>query len=148
MSTGTKLVKGALQRIGAHSIAQPAAPETIEDTWEILNSMMQTWASWGIALNTTPMQVSGDDLHEPIDTTNAIKDNLAIMAASNFDNGVAVVSPQLKANARNGLNAVKTHYQTFAIPNKVPSSTLPKGVGNSKGTDRRVFFGTNEALSG
>jgi hypothetical protein len=87
-------------------------------------------------------------LGEPGDARNAIEDNLAVELAPNFDNGKVVVSPTLERNAKRGYLWLKTLFQVYTIPNKVPSSTLPKGAGNSQGTDRRVFFGENGSLSG
>lgn len=147
MTTGTVLIEDALRRIGAHSIASPAQPETIVDGMDILNSMLQLWMSWGIDIQTIPIEEPGEEVSEPIDAKNAIIDNLAIAMSPNFDNGTTVVSPQLKSNALMGFNMVKTLYTKFTIPNKVPSSTLPLGAGNAKGRLRFVFF-RGRAISG
>ncbi len=148
MSIGTDVIKGALRKIGAHSAVSPAEPETIVETMETLNTMLQMWRSQGIMSNLVPLQAPGEELGEPGDARNAIEDNLAIAAAPNFDNGKVVVSATLERNATNGYEWLKTLYQVYTIPSKVPSSQLPTGAGNSKGTDRRVFFGENGALGG
>jgi hypothetical protein len=142
MSTGTALIKDSLRRIGAFSIAQQPEPGEIVDGMDVLNSMIQLWRSWGIMQDLVPLEVPGDNLNEPIDAKNAIIDNLALMLAPNYDNGVAqgVVSAQLKANARLGLHQVKVLYQDCPIPEKVPSTTLPKGAGNQKGNFRQDTF--------
>jgi len=147
MTIGTVLIEDALRRIGAHSIASPAEPETIVDGMDILNSMLQNWMSWGLNIQTIPIAEPGEEVSEPIDAKNAIIDNLAVLMSPNFDNGISVVSEQLRTNARMGFNQVKTLYTKFTIPNKVPSSTLPLGAGNSKGRLRFVFF-RGRALSG
>lgn len=144
MSSGTFIVKSALQKIGAHSIVAPADSESIEKGLAALNSMMQLWVSWGIDLSTIPLKSAGDDLNEPPDTTNAIINNLAIEAAPYFDNGESIVSDDLRLSARNGFSMVKSLYQTFTIPKKRPSSTLPMGAGNSQGIWRRRYWGNRD----
>lgn len=140
MSTGTAIIKRALQQIGAHSILAPASPQSITLGMEKLNSMLEMWLSKGIAIGFTPMNVPGSQLNEPADTRQGIIDNLAIKLAPDFDNGKVVVSQDLRTNARVGFNDIKNLYQKFTIPKKVVSSTLPVGAGNSRGNNRRTFF--------
>lgn len=148
MSIGTDVIKGALKKIGAHSAVSPAEPETIVEAMETLNTMLQMWRSQGIMQDLMPLKVPGDELGEPGDARNAIEDNLAIAAAPNFENGQAIVTPTLVRNANQGYEWLKSLYQVYTIPSKVPSSNLPKGAGNSKGTQRQVFFGKGGALDG
>lgn len=147
MSTGTVLIQEAFRRIGVHSIASPAPAESQLLAMDTLNTMLQLWMSWGIDLQTIPLSVIGGEVAEPIDAKNAIIDNLAVMVSPNFDNGETIVSDQLRSNANLGFNMVKTLYTKFTIPNKVPSSTLPTGAGNSKGRLRFTYF-RGRALSG
>lgn len=133
MSTGTSIIQDALRKIGAFSPLQPADPDTIVGAMETLNAMMQLWRSQGIMQNAVPLEVPADDMYEPFDARNAIVDNLALYLAPNFDNGKVVVSQDLRRNARLGFADIETLYGKYTIPNKVPSSTLPKGAGNSKG---------------
>lgn len=148
MSIGTNVIKGALRKIGAHSAVSPAEPDTIVEGMETLNSMLQLWRSQGIFQDIIPLEEPGDELGEPGDARNAIEDNLAIALAPNFDNGKVVVSPTLERNARVGYQWLESLYGVYTIPKKVPSSTLPKGAGNSKGTRRKVFFGEGGILNG
>lgn len=148
MSTGTDVIKGALRKIGAHSQVSPAEPDTIVEAMQTLNSMLQMWRSQGIMSDMLPLKAPGDELGEPGDSRNAIEDNLALALAPNFENGKVVVTQTLKDNAKLGFQNVCALYEVFTIPSKEPSSLLPKGAGNSRGTDRRVFFGENGALDG
>ena len=148
MSSGTFIITSALKRIGAASIVQPAAPETITEGRDILKSMLQLWQSWGIELGVAPLDAPGDELGEPLDSRNAIIDNLALMLAPDFDNGRGNVSAQLKANARNGLAQVKQIYRTLVVPPRQVSSTTPRGQGNAGGISERIFFKDGEPLSG
>ncbi len=147
MSTGTEIIQDSLKKIGVHSIVQPATPEDIIESMDILNSMLQLWISWGIDIQTVPLSEPADDLSEPLDAKNAIIDNLALAVAPNFDNGEIIVSPTLLSNANNGFEQIKTLYQKFTIPKKRPSSTLPRGVGNQKGNWTEIFFREPRLLS-
>jgi len=148
MTIGTKVLKGALRKIGAHSTVSPAEPDTLVEAMDTLNTMLQMWRSQGIIMGALPLKTPGGQLGEPADARNAIEDNLAIALAPNFDNGKVVVSDDLRRNARDGYSWVKSLYQVITIPDKVPSSTLPRGAGNSRGTQRRVFFGESGKLDG
>ena len=148
MSSGTFIIRSALKRIGAASLIQPPAPETITEGRNVLNSMLQLWLSWGIDIGTVPLDAAGDELSEPLCTRNAIIDNLAIMLAPDFDNGDNIVSVDLKNNARSGFQLVKQLYRRVEIPSKRMSSTTPRGQGNISGLNSRIFFREGEKLSG
>jgi len=143
MSTGTAIIQDAMSRIGAHSLVDPATTEGIIDGLSVLNSMLQLWQSQGIKFQFVPITIPGQDLFEPIDTRNAIVNNLALNMSPLFEDGTDIVSPRLKANADDDYEWIKTLYQVFTIPNKVASSLLPRGAGNSKGIFRKVFNGIN-----
>jgi len=149
MSIGTDVIKGALRKIGAHSIVSPAEPGTIIETMETLNSMILEWISQDIELGITPLEAPSDDLDEPPGTRNIIEDNLAIAAAPNFDNGsTTVVSAALQRNARLGFGRLEVAYQAVSVPKKKVSGTLPRGAGNSRGNWEDTFFGKSRDLDG
>lgn len=149
MSSGTSIIKAALKRIGANSIVQPAAPETITEGRDILNSMLQLWLSENIDLGIVPLDAPGEELGEPLDARNAIIDNLALRLSPDFDNGGPIVSNQLLSNARREFALIKNLYQTIEIPVKIVSSTLPVGQGNRTGFGRqRVFKGVGGTVNG
>lgn len=148
MSTGTAIIERALQAIGAHSIISPASPSSIVLGKEKLNSMLEMWLSQGIDIGFTPLDVPGDELNEPNDTTNGIIDNLSLRLAPAFDNGKQIVSPDLRRDAKVGYANIKNLYQKLTVPQKVVSSTLPKGAGNRRWGNRRVFFPKGGTLDG
>ena len=150
MSSGTSIIEDALKRIKVVSVAVPSSPEQITDGLAILNSLIQTWYSKGIKMGAVPIETAGSDLNEPIDARSAIVDNLALMMAPLYDGGTgkAIVSEDLKRNARLGFADLKTQYQDFSIPQKVASSTLPKGAGNYRGFRTRVFNPKGGELGG
>ncbi len=148
MTTGTDIIQRALQAIGAHSIVSPADPDSIVLGFEELNSMLEMWLSIGITIGFTPLKVPGDELNEPPDTRNGIISNLALQLAPAFDNGKIIVSQHLQRNARLGYFNIKNLYQTITIPDKVVSSTLPVGAGNSRFARNRIFFKKGAVLNG
>jgi hypothetical protein len=148
MSTGTTIIQSALKEIGAHSIAAPSDPESIEIGMKSLNSMLQLWLSQDIDLGVVPLSAPGDELGEPADSTQVIIDCLAIILGPNFDNGGPVVSGELKNSSRRGYNRLKGLYQKLTIPNKAVSSTLPRGAGNRRYLDAPVFSAKGATVDG
>lgn len=145
MSTGTSLIEDALKEIQVISVAVPSSPEQITHGLDKLNSMIQIWLSWGIKMQTVPITEPGEDLNEPEDARNAIVTNLALSLAAVYR---AEVVGSLRNDARLSLEMVKSLYQEVSIPDKVVSSTLPLGAGNSKGVDARVFFPKGGTVNG
>ena len=139
MSDGTTLIQSALKLIGAHSIYAPADAESIEVSLGTLNSMLQLWLSQGIEINISPLNAVGEEVGEPLDVRQAV------MLAPNF--GVANVPNQLKVNANLSYIAIKALYQVYTVPDKVVSSTLPRGAGNNRGRSSRVYSGTGATIA-
>lgn len=148
MSTGTAIIERALQGIGAHSIVAPASPASIVLGMEKLNSMLEMWLSQNINIGFTPLNVPGDELNEPNDTTNGIISSLSLLLAPFFDNGKQIVSAELKRNARVGYVNIKNLYQKISVPKKGVSSTLPVGAGNQRWGNSRTFFRKGGTLDG
>ena len=132
MSTGTFIVKQALQQIGASSSVSPPSADALATGLSKLNGMISLWSSKGIQTGATPLSVIGDELNEKSDCRDAIIDNLSLRLAPDFDNGNVIVSQDLRANARRGYGDIRSLYGTFTIPDKVVSSTLPRGQGNNQ----------------
>lgn len=128
MSTGTKLVQGALKRLGVHSPIRPANPESLEDGKDVLNSMYAGWQDKGIEIGAVPLNAIGDEFSEPLGLTATIMDNLAIMLQPLFPG--SQISPELRSNANKGYENMLLQYQAVTIPNPVVRETLPKGQGN------------------
>lgn len=148
MSTGTAIIDRALRMIDAQSSFQDAPPESFQIALEMLNSMLQTWLSNNIVLNVQPLEALGDELGEPNDTRNAIIYNLAIVIAPIFSSGDTVISPDLLRNSVISLANVSALYRVVLIPPKGVSSTLPRGAGNTRGVQRRVFAGRGAVVDG
>lgn len=140
MSTGTDIIKRALQKIGASSALSEPSTETMQTAFESLNSMISLWLSQNIQTGATLMNVHGDELNEKQDCRNAIINNLAVMLGPDFDNGKSVVSADLRALANQQFQMVKAIYQSLDVPKRVVSSTLPYGQGNKRYIREDAFF--------
>jgi hypothetical protein len=136
MSTGTTIVDDALMAGGISSSVVPADTEQQAVGFRRLMSMLNLWLSWGIQLNFTPIDAIGQDLDEPEDATNAIVDMLAIDLLKFFR---MPVPKELMASAKVNFFMIKSLYQEISVSDATPSSTLPRGQGNAKGIDARVF---------
>jgi len=136
MSTGTKLVQGALSRIGAHSPIRPAGPEAIDVGKDTLNSMYAGWQDDTIEFGAVPLQAVGDEFSEPMGLTNTVMDNLAILLQPLFPG--SQISADLRVNANKGYQDLLTKAQTITIPKQVVRDTLPIGQGNR--SRHKTFF--------
>lgn len=128
MSTGTKIVQSALQKIGAHTKLKPANPTSLENGKDRLNSFIADLYDENIDFGAVPLNAIGDELSEPMGITNAIEDNLAILLQP--DHPGSEISPRLNANAVVGMAKIKRRYKKTVIPKQVVRETLPKGQGN------------------
>lgn len=145
MSTGTALIKEALQQIGAFSFIEPAQPENIETGMNVLNSMLQIWLSMGADIGIFPLDAPGDELGEPLDTRQVIVDNLAIALQPHFEN--ASISQQLRANATIGFMRVRGLYRNIVTPDRTLSSTMIRGQGNRRSRAfRQVYVGKGATI--
>jgi len=128
MTVGTKIIEGALEEIGVHSVVSPANPESIQTVKDMLNGMIAEWEDDGILMGCVPLKEPGSELSEPLGTKNGIQFNLAIIAAPKFPG--AIVSNLLIKNANKTYNKIERRWKTITIPNAKARGTLPKGQGN------------------
>lgn len=143
MTTGTKIIQGALQRIGAHTSLKPANPTSLENGMDKLNSYIAWLQDNDIDIGAVPLDAIGAELSEPLGATNIIIDNLAILLQP--DHPGAEISEQLRISANKGANSLKNTYQTIEIPVPKARSTLPRGVGNFRRRGR-LFFTKGEEI--
>lgn len=146
MSSGTVIIKRALQKIGASSALSEPSAESIQTALEVLNSMISIWLSENIQTGATLLSKAGDELNEKQDCRNAIILNLAVSLGPDFDNGKSVVSQDLRLLAFTEKTRIASIYRTLDIPKKVVSSTLPKGQGNNRFRGRQTFFGEGDTI--
>ncbi len=140
MTVATLIIKRALQKIGAASSVSEPDPSSVQTAFDALTGMIEDWNAQSIITDAVVPTVPGDDLGEKADTTNAFISNLSILVSPDFDNGKQIVSPALMRQAASQFVMIKAKYQTFTIPNKVVSSTLPVGQGNRRWRWDSAFF--------
>ncbi len=143
MSTGTFIVKSALQKIGAHSKLKPANPDSLENGYLALNSYISALQDDDINMGAVPLNAIGNELSEPQGVTNYIIANLAIILQP--DHPGTQISTELRIFANKGANSIKNTYQEITIPKPVARNTLPRGVGNFRRRGR-IFFGKGETI--
>lgn len=144
MSTGTEVIRAALRKIGAYSIASPDDPESIILGRDTLNSMIQEWETVGIKLGCVPLNAPGDELSEPLDARNGIVENLALRMYPDFPMKADLAV--LSRHARVSMIFIKKFYQPITIPKPIPSSTMPMGAGNVRSTFEDTFAGTGQTI--
>ncbi len=147
MTDSTTIAQNALRQINAHSKASPAPPETIVITIDSCSAMIQEWLDDKVDIEAAPFNGPGQELDEPLSARQVIIDNLSIRVAPNFEAGKVVVSQTLMNNARSGLARVYRNYRISTIPDKVVSSTLPRGQGNIRFRTHRVFAGKGATIA-
>jgi len=128
MTTGTKIVESALQKIGAHSVLQPANPESLEQGKNTLNAMIAQWEDNGILMGCVPLKVIGSELSEPHSAKNGIIYNLAIALAPDFPG--SQVSNTLQTQANKTYNLIKRIWKEIDIPRAKARGTYPRGQGH------------------
>lgn len=149
MTIATKLIQASLQKIRAHSVANPASSEDLSDCMFELNAMLQEWESQGIAMGIVPVTSPSQEIGEPPDATLAIINNLAIQLAPDYPNGN--VTPELRENAKKTFDTLRSLRQKITIPRKGVSSTMPMGQGNKyagRFTRSNVFAGKDAKIDG
>lgn len=148
MASGTDLIKRAYRKIGADSRLKPATPEAIEDGRVELNSMVEEWLEHDIDIGFTPIKQASDETSIPVGAENAVVSNLAVRTSVFFDNGTVIVSPELSNQAANDFFRLADTYEKITIPLKVVSSTLPRGAGNTRGINPRIYKGKGSTVDG
>ncbi len=147
MSTGTKIVQGALQKIGVHTANKPANATALENGRIALNNMMSAWLDDDIILGVAPLESIGDELGEPWGVTHIIEANLAIWVQPDHES--STISSQLSINANEGRIFIEAKYQDFDIPEAVPRATMPLGQGNRRNAylnSGRIFVGKDKTI--
>jgi len=144
MSTGTKIIQSALSKIGAHSAAKPANPESIENVLNKLNSYISRLRDDKIDFGASALAASSSELSEPMGLTSVIEDNLAILLQP--DHPGTQISQQLKINANIGHNYMVRKYRTISIPKPIRRDTMPLGHGNGYINNFDRIFTSDEVV--
>lgn len=146
MTTGTKIVQGAMQKIGVHSPLQPASPEALSTGLDVLNAFRSELQDRSIDVGAVPISSIGHEFGEALGSRNAIECNLALALEPYFPG--AQVSPELRRQARLGMAHLKRKWRELDIPKPQVRESLPKGQGNQsdRGLFHQTFFDEGEEL--
>ena len=147
MSTGAKILKRALQNIGAHSELMPASPESIEVAKDTLNGMIARWEDNNIKMGCVPLEVEGSELSEPLGAMNGVIFNLALELHPQFPG--SQISPELRANAFKTYNEIVRRWKIVEIPKPIARGTLPLGQGNKSfgtGSFSQTYFEKDQEI--
>ena len=139
MALASEVIDRAASLIVVRAAEQPLTADEVNTFIELLNDMLTEWEAAGIALGFTKVHDRGDEMTVADSTLRAIKYNLAICAAPEFDKQVPpALSGIADASYRNLLMQFITPPST-SFPN-----TLPIGTGNECNGSIRYFPGPEE----
>jgi len=127
MTTGTEVIHDALQHILVQSDEQEYQPSEYQAGLRGLNEMMLEFDISGLALGFTLLVNVTDTVTVPAGLISAIKSNLAVRLAPQFDKSVTL---GLATLANSGMKAIR-RYAVVQRPTRLPS-TMPIGSGNER----------------
>jgi hypothetical protein len=122
--TVTEIVRGALLLLGVKPSESAITPEEAEDGLNSLNEMMNEWNVNGLDVGYETLDAVTDRLYVELGSIGAIKANLAVYIAPEYDREV---SASLDRRARRSKNALRG--SIVLNPSQFPDS-LPVGSGN------------------
>ena len=141
MTTALTVIEKALSKIGVRSREISLTSNEISDAIEDLNDMMYEWDADGINLGYTTITSSSDTVTTPDWSMGAIKSNLAIRLAPDYDKQV---SNALVVSAQQGYETLIN--RSIELDNVDFPDTLAKGSGNTNVVSytNRFFITNNE----
>ena len=143
MSSATDLITDAYIEIVAHSNVKPVSDFAIEFGRRKFQSMMQEWIDDNMDFGFSATEFVSDETSIPLGLETGIITNLAVRLAPSMGKEA---SSTLMRNAADSLTIIKKYYQTKEVLPKVVSSTLPRGMGNTRGLKPKVFFKNDSTL--
>lgn len=129
MATALKVIERAFSKIGVKAAETPLTSAEVQDGRDVLNDMLSSWDSTGTLKGAVPVGDVGDELIVPRYAIGAIKANLAIRLASEYDKAV---TQGLAFDASDSLKEMVK--SSIDLSNVDLPSTLPVGSGNSGDT--------------
>jgi hypothetical protein len=140
MTEAVTLVKRSLFLIGAHSLVNPAPPETLNLGVDMLNEMLAEWLEEKVDLGTVEATEQTTDIQEPAGTINGITNNLAVRMGPATR---TAVPDDVRLEAVESYERIRKRYEAKDepyVPDVTPSRLLPVGQGSSRGALARTFF--------
>jgi len=134
MAEALHIIERAFLKIGVKAAETPLTASEIEDGLDTLNDLLSEWNNDGTLKGAVPLANVNDDLDLPRFALGALKANLAMRIAPEYDR---VVLPGLLMEATDTLsNLIKSSIdlRTINFP-----STLPIGDGNQGQSDNSLI---------
>lgn len=125
METANSIVRDALSEILVQPAEQPVQSVDFQTGVRYLNRMMASWDAQGLSLGYTVVNNAADAITVPDGAISGIVYNLALKLAPQYD---IPINPELRANALDGLDAIR-NLSVTTQPTSYPC-TLPIGSGN------------------
>ncbi len=143
--TALDIIERSLSKIGVKRSGVSLTDDEISDSISELNDMMTELDASGTKLGYTIISSSSDEITTPDWTWGAMRSNLAIRLAPEFD---AVITQALAVQASDGYNAILK--RTVTIDRVQFPDTLPIGAGNEYWNYERFFKNDydNDILTG
>lgn len=134
MQTALKVISTAFSLIKVKTAGVDLDDNEIETGIETLNDMMTEQAADGLMLGYSVIEDKNDIVTVPDWSLRAVKTNLAILLAAEFE---GQVTPELVSSATQSFTAIKN--RSVEIGNVAFPDTLPVGAGNRVGADQNQF---------
>lgn len=138
MTTALKVIERAFSKAGIRAAETPLSASEVEDGLDVLNDMLSEWGTNDILKGAIPVAVVGDELIIPRFSLGAVKANLAIRMAGEYDRPITQAMAFDASNSLNSLTIATLDLSDVDYP-----STLPLGSGNDDeflSTQFRDFF--------
>jgi hypothetical protein len=142
MTIALVLVSSAFSRAGIIAAEVTLSAQQSAKGLELLNDLLGQWNAEGTLEGVPPVMNLTDDLQEDRHVTRAIKWNLAIEVAGEYEFDVTQVMAAGATSSLNSLISIEMDLSDVDFPD-----TLPKGAGNAyhgDGWDEDFFSGTKE----
>lgn len=137
MATAAFVVQSAAEEIGASSLVNPLAPESLNAAFKRLTQMINRWTSKEINLGDSfvlPTMLA-DEMNNDTDTDQALIDNLALIIAPMLRK---VPTSTLRTNAYDAFQDMLI--SSVARPEQPYPSTLPVGAGRRQWPHARRYY--------
>jgi hypothetical protein len=127
MTTARVIIDRAFSKIGIRATETPLEASEIQDGLDVLNDMLAEWNANGTLKGADPVNAVGDQVQIPREAEGAVKANLAIRLAGEYERPV---TQAMAFDATNSMNEFLS--SSIDLDNIDYPSTLPIGSGNQR----------------
>lgn len=138
MTTALRIIERAFSKIGVRASETPLTASEVEDGLDTLNDLLSEWGTTGTLKGAVPVSGVGVELEIPRYSLGAVKANLAIRLAPEYDRPVTQGMAFDATDSVNKLVKAEINLSNVPFP-----GTLPVGEANTDGQEvitGRDFF--------